>query len=352
MEFPELDELNIEAEEGVTVEDGKATAVKMGFIGGGQGGCKIADEFYTSAYRRILLVNTTDQDMAGLNCPNKIIIGSGVAGAGKNPDVGRKAAEECREDILRACKKAFGSNVEWIMVTVGLGGGTGSGSCETLISVAKDYMISIDKEPRVGVIAAFPKKAEGLGVKTNAQKIMASLLDSIDSKTISPLIIMDNEKIGKMFPKATITNFYSIANKNIVGLFNVFNELAAMNSPYMTLDPADYKSLLSSGAIIFGMAPITNFEDDTVIASIIQKNVKSGLLSDSLSSKGASHAGAILVASKAMLETIPQSSFDMAFETLSRSIGTDNLVLHSGIYEGSESLGNKAMLYTIIAGLK
>ena len=351
MEFPELDELNLEAEEGATVEDSKVTAVKMAFIGGGQGGCKIADEFYTNGYRRILLVNTTEQDMAGLNAPNRIIIGTGDAGAGKNPEVGRKAAEYSRGDIFRSCKKAFGTDVDWIIITVGLGGGTGSGSCDTLVSVAKDYMISIEKEPRVGVIASFPKKSEGQGVKNNAQKVMAELLDDVDGKKISPLIIVDNDKISRLFPKATISNFFSIANKNIVGLFNVFNELAAMNSPYSTLDPADYKSLLSSGAILFGMAPISNFEDETAIASVVEKNVKNGLLSDTLSTKGATHAGAILVASKEMLNEIPQSSFDMAFEALSRSIGTDNLVLHNGIYEGSEKLGNKAMLYTIIAGL-
>lgn len=352
MEFPKLDELVLDEQKADTVEDVKKTAVKMGFIGGGQGGCKVADTFYVQGYRRVMLVNTTDQDMAGLTCGNKLIIGGGISGAGKKPEIGKKAAEGSREDILRAMKKAMGADVEHIIVCVGGGGGTGTGACDVLVQVAKDYLKSINKDPKVGVLVTMPKRAEGAAVVTNAEKLVGSLVDKAEAKDISPLMIFDNEKILRMFPKASIAEFFKIANNNMVGLFNVFNELCSQSSPYSSLDIADYKTLLGSGTVVYGMTPLKDVESDTAIAEAIEKNVKKGLFSESLNIAGATHAGAILVASKAMLEKIPQSSFDMAFETLSRCIGGKELVLHSGIYEGPDSLGTSVYLYSLIGGLK
>lgn len=351
MDFPVLDDMVLEAQQADVVEDTKKTAVKMGFVGGGQGGCKVADTFYGNGYRRVLLVNTTAQDMAGLEAPNKLVIGQ-VAGAGKNPEAGKKAAQEHREDILRAMKKALGNDVEHIIVCVGAGGGTGTGSCEVLVSVAKDFLKSLNKEPKVGVLVTLPKKAEGAAVIDNSTKLLGSLFGMVDDKSISPLMVFDNQKILQMFPKASIADFFKIANKNMVGLFNVFNELCAQASPYSSLDVADYKTILNSGTVVYGMTPLSNVESDTAIAEAIEKNVKRGLFSDTLKVEGATHAGAILVASKAKLQQIPQSAFDMAFETLGRVLGSKGLVLHSGIYEGNDSLGDKVLLYTIVGGLK
>lgn len=351
IDFPQLDDMVLEAQQADVVEDTKKTAVKMAFIGGGQGGCKIADTFYKNGYRRVLLVNTTAQDMAGLECKNQLIIGQ-VAGAGKNPEAGKKAAQEHREDILRAMKKALGNDVEHIIVCVGSGGGTGTGSCEVLVSVAKDFLKSINKDPKVGVLVTQPKKAEGAAVIDNSTKLLGSLFGMVDEKQISPLMVFDNQKILQMFPKASIAEFFNIANKNMVGLFDVFNQLCAQASPYSSLDVADYKTILNSGTVVFGMTPLGAVENDTAIAEAIEKNVKRGLFSEALKVEGATHAGGILVASKAALAKIPQSAFDAAFETLGRVLGGKGLILHSGIYEGGDNLGDKVLLYTIVGGLK
>lgn len=352
MEFPQLDELVLQEQKADVVEDTKKTAVKMAFVGAGQGGCKVADTFYAQGYKRVLLVNTTAQDMAGLEAPSKLVIGGGISGAGKKPEAGKKAAQEAREDVLRAMKKAFGNDVEHVVVCAGAGGGTGTGSCEVLVEVAKDFMKSIGKDPKVGVLVTMPKKAEGAAVIQNAEKLMGTLFGLVDEKAISPLMVFDNEKILRMFPKASIADFFKIANKNMVGLFNVFNELCAQASPYSSLDVADYKTLLNSGTIVYGMTPLKDVESDTAIAEAIEKNVKKGLFTDSLKLEGATHAGGILVASKEMLAKIPQSSFDMAFETLGRVLGSKDLVLHSGIYEGPDSLGSTVLLYTLVGGIK
>lgn len=352
MEFPQLDELSTEEQaSGGNVDDTKPTAEKMAFIGVGQAGCKIADEFWKSGYRRVLLLNTTEQDMAGLECPNRLIIGKLKSGAGKNPAAGAQAATESKEEILRTLYKSIGSEFERVMICSSSGGGTGSGAMTVLVDIAKQYFSVFDRAPKVGAIVAGPKKAEGQAVGANHVKLMVALRALTKEKAISPLVLVDNDRISKMFPKASITSFHNIANRNVVGLFNVFNELAAQSSPYSTLDPADYKSVLDGGALVFGMTVVANPEDATALAAAIEKNTTGGLLSD-IALKGATHAGAVLVASPETLGKIPQSNLDLAFKSLARVLGGDALVLHQGVYEGPESLGGRAMFYSVVSGME
>lgn len=352
MEFPQLDELSTEEQAGGdNVEDLKPTAEKMAFVGVGQAGCKIADEFWKAGYRRVILLNTTEQDMAGLECPNRLIIGKLKSGAGKNPAAGAQAATESKEEILRALYKAVGTDFERIMICSSSGGGTGSGATTVLVDIAKQYFLAFERPAKVGVIVAGPKKAEGQALTANHTKLMTSLKALAKEKKISPLVVVDNDRISKLFPRATITSFHSIANKNIVGLFNVFNELAAQASPYSTLDPADYKSVLDGGLLVFGMTVVSNPEDATALSAAIEKNTAGGLLSD-ISLNGATHAGAVLVASAEQLGKIPQSNLDLAFKSLARVLGGEGLVLHQGIYEGPESLGARAMFYTVVSGME
>lgn len=349
MELPMMEDLEIQGQE--KIEDTKEFAVKFGFLGVGQGGGKLCQSFYGLGYRRILAVNTTAQDFEGLEFKSKLLIGEGISGAGKDPTVGFKAADSSREKILRACKDAFGDEVEHIMVCTSTGGGSGSGSTPVAIEVAQEYLKSIGKEAKVGVIACLPKASEGQKCVDNSNQLLQKVKPLVEQKIISPFIICDNEKILKMYPKVSIAKFYEAANRSISAMFSLFNELCAKNSAYQTLDVADYRSVLNSGVMIFGANTIQDAsKSETLIAESVEKNMKNGLLA-SLELKGATHAGAILIASKAMLESIPQSALDLSFQAINRVLG-GSVVLHSGVYEGPESLESKALVYTMIGGLK
>lgn len=350
MDFPIVEEaMACEQVETKKIEDLMKTAVKFGFIGGGQAGGKILEHFYQQGYRRVLAVNTTAQDFSGLNYENKLLIGSNT-GAGKDPNEGFKAATQDREKILRACREAFGPEVEHIMVVVASAGGSGSGSCEVLIDIAKQYLRSLNKEEKIGVIVALPKETEGQRAKENSERLLGKLKEQVSNKEISPFVVADNERILKLYPRVSISKFFEIANKSVTSMFNMFNQLSAQDSPYMTLDCADYKTILHSGVIVYGATPIINPEKDTALAEAIEKNTKSTLLAD-INIKGATHAGAILVATKEKLSEIPQENFDMAFQTLHRVLGSSNILLHTGIYEGPEVLKDKAYLYLMVGGV-
>ena len=109
-------------------EDLKKTAIKFGFIGVGQAGGKIANEFYRLGYRSIVAVNTAKNDFLGLDIPAKrqLVLGDG-AGAGKNPEKGQQAVEKQKEDVLSLLRRSFGDGVERILVIGSTGGGTGCG---------------------------------------------------------------------------------------------------------------------------------------------------------------------------------------------------------------------------------
>lgn len=335
----------------VAEPDAKNLAIKFGIIGTGQGGAKLADTFYQIGYRRVCVVNTTSQDFLGLSiptCNQKVLQAQG--GAGKDPSKGRDALKESQEDVLNLMRHAFGEDIERILICVGAGGGTGSGSAIGLYKLARYYLQKLGKPDKVGIICTMPKKIEGGKVQGNAYQLISDLKLLVESKEVSPLVLVDNESIHQMFPNATAKEFWNTANKNIVGLFDIFNVLACQQSQYVTFDKEDYRSLLDSGTIIFGATKLSSYEKDTDISDGLRTNLKKTLLAE-LDISEATHIAAILCAPDKILGVLPQSHIDLAFTTLERIVGGENrdVMVHQGIYE-AKRLG--LYLYTMVGGLK
>jgi len=335
----------------LSVPDAKDLAVKFGIIGSGQGGNRLCDTFYQIGYRRVCAVNTTAQDFLGLSLPvaNQLILDSSEGGAGKDPTKGAEAVDKSSEEIMNLMRRCFGENIDRILVCAGFGGGTGTGSAEKLVKLARYYMRQLGKEEKVGMIASLPKLSEGGKVQENAYKAMKSIQPLVESKKISPFIVCDNESIHKMFPNVSAKQFWQTANKNTVGLFDIFNVLACQRSQYVTFDRADYNSILDSGIIIFGATKLDSYEHDTDISDGLRNNLKRTLLADIDVSK-ASCVAAILCAPDAILDILPQSHIDLAFSTLERILGGENrnLMVHQGVYEANK-MG--LFLYTMVGGL-
>lgn len=350
----DIDEEVVEVEE-QQVDDEKKTAVQMAFIGAGQAGGNLANAFWKLGYRRVAVINTTEKDMRRLEIPeaNRLVMNS-PGGAGKNPSVGKKCAQAEEDNIRQLVQRTVKKGCDHIMLCIGAGGGTGTGSVEVMINVAKEYLaqnLVQDVDKKVGVIVTLPTKDESPAVQKNAVEALESLLDLAESGKLSPLVLVDNARAIKMYGGASIVDVFGKVNKNVAALFSVFNELAALDdeSVHQTFDPEDYKSVLAGGTLVFGRTKLDQVGDPDAVSNAIRNNLKKGLLVEGLDISRATVGGGILVSNADGLGSITTESLEEAFRTLNSLMHKGpETKLHRGIYEAGAA---GIHLYTILSGL-
>lgn len=324
------------------VVDSRLRSINFGIIGCGQGGSRIAEAFYRLGYPTCV-INTASHDLKNINIPedNKLLLKVGAGGAGKVLKEGEAAASDYFEDILDLMKNTFPKNVDHILICVGGGGGSGSGSLPKVIDIAK-----LMKVP-VGVVYTMPQDSEGRTVKENAYD-RAMLLDKkLEAGEISPLILIDNNKIHQMHTGASVATFWRLANAQVTGLFHLFNVLSAQNSAYTSLDPADYKTIINKkGCIIYGSTVVEDLSRKTAVSKALRDNIAEGLLAEGFDLTESNIAGMIITGSQELMENIPQEYIDAATECLERVVGGGTI--HYGVY--NENVKNLTV-YTLIGGL-
>ena len=345
--MPEIPMPEPEPEKKTEGKDEIDVAFNFAFIGAGQGGSRIAETFHQLGYRKTAAINTAMQDLNTLKLiENKLCIGDG--GAGKDPKVAEELFNKKAEDVLDFMKYSFGEELDRIIISVGAGGGSGAGMMEPLVYAAKELQESVKSSAKqVGVILALPKASEGRKVNANAHGTLKRAFDLVDKGIISPLIILDNEKITKLYPNLVVSNFWQTANMSMAGLFNLFNLTASKDSSYSAFDKKDYETILDSGCIVFGASPVADWEDSISISRAVRENLKNNLLSGGLDLSSGTSAAAIVIGGKEQLDNIPQKDLDQAFEQLSRMLKPGNVV-HNGIYSGNKP---NLTVFTAVGGL-
>lgn len=336
-DLPDMQEAAEAAEKYGIVDDEKKGkySVRFAFVGSGQGGSNLADSFWKLGYRRVLAVNTAAQDMKSLkmNKANQYCM-EGYDGAGKNPKVGKEAAQKHYENILRRFHQCFGKNVEHIVVCVGGGGGTGTGSAETLVECAQDFFKEIGKPCKIGLVVTTPDKTEKGATQVNAAIVIKKLVHKVDEGKLSPLLIVDNGQIGKFFPNEAISNFFPKSNQIVTGIWDRFNTVTAYGSPIgYNVDGADYKALLDGGIMTYGQCKVKDIKDDTTLAEAMVKNVKNTLLCPGFDLASATNACCLIVASEDQLDKITKDAVNKAIESLSRVFANKDVKIHLGIYK-------------------
>lgn len=338
------------------VKDNFVGSTRYAWIGSGQCGGRLVKAFYDLGYKKAIAVNTTHHDLDLLAIPSsqKFLMDIGEKGAGKNMTRGLQAASQWRQDILHLSRKTFGTEVDHVMVCIGAGGGTGGGSASELVNIAKDYVYSIGKsEPNkhVGVVMTLPTAGEANSpqVAENAYQVATELGKMASKGQISPLIIIDNEKISRLYPGKTVREFWPSINNTVAGMFDVFNRLSSLSSPYTTLDPVDYQSILKAGGCaIMGLTRVDKFKDRFALSSAVKQNLEKTLLSDGFDLGTARVAGCTVVGGKRMMSHTPnlQDNINFAFDVLADLSG--KATIHRGIYEDSRET---LRVYTLIGGL-
>src|SRR5690606_38782985 len=130
------------------------------------------------------------------------------------------------------------------------------------------YVGVADVDKKVGVLLTLPTSGEANSptVAENAHLIATKLCDLAENGQVSPLIIFDNDKIKKMYPKLTVRQFWPTVNSTVTGLFHMFNVLASQPSDLTSFDPADYGRVLSAGGcMIMGMTTLKEYQSGTDI---------------------------------------------------------------------------------------
>lgn len=352
----ELEQYEPEIQEELGVKDNIHGSTRYAWIGSGQCGGRIVKSFYDLGYNKAIAVNTTHHDLDLLDIPadQKLLMDIGANGAGKDIKRGRQATREYNQDITDKMRAVFGTNIDQIMVAIGAGGGTGSGSAVELVDIAKKYARSIGLSSpgkRVGVVMTLPDVGEAHSpiVAHNAYTVARELSDLAAANEISPLIIIDNEKVSKLYPGMTVKSFWPSINQTVAGLFDIFNSLSAMSSQYTSFDPADYHSIMRAGnCSIMGLTKVTQFRDRFELSKAVKKNLQKTLLAGGFDLTTARLAGCIVVGGKKMMANTPglADNINFAFDALAEITG--NASIHRGIYEdGRETL----RVYTIIGGL-
>lgn len=324
----------------------RKVALEFGFFGIGGAGGKIVEAFRFNGGYKAIAANISSQDLAKLKLASeadKIHMDLGLDGAGKDMEIGAKAIKKFAGELHQAIASKFVKD-QHIIVCAGGGGGTGSGGITELIKLCKEYT------PNVGCLFTLPKDTEGEKVRHNTLQTLKELYNLAEQKILSPLILVDNEKIAEMHKEWDIIRFWKLANSEVTGLFHQINLICAQDSEIHPFDPADYRTIIQSGkCMIFGSLDIpTEKIEQASISTHMRENLQAGLLAKGFDDHygDSKIAGAILMGQEDILAEIPMDYLDMAFGVLNRMIGDGTV--HRGIYTNEKI---PLRVYTMIGNL-
>lgn len=212
-------------------------------VGVGGGGSNAVNRMISAGLKGVefITVNTDAQALSMSLSSTKIQIGAKLTkglGAGGNPEIGEKAAEESRDDILQHL-----SGADMVFVTAGMGGGTGTGGAPIVAEVAKELGALT-----VGVVTR-PFTFEGRKRYTQADRGVKKLRECVDT-----LITIPNDKLLQVIDKNTsIVEAFRIADdvlrQGVQGISDLISVPGLIN-----LDFADVKTIMrETGSALMGI---------------------------------------------------------------------------------------------------
>jgi cell division protein FtsZ len=238
-------------------------------IGVGGGGSNAVNRMITAGLKGVefIAVNTDAQALHLSQAEVKVQIGTKLTrglGAGANPEIGKNAAEESRDEILKALKGA-----DMVFVTAGMGGGTGTGAAPVVAEVAKEIGALT-----VGVVTK-PFTFEGRKRSQQAVAGTANLKEKVDT-----LITIPNDRLLQVVDKNTsINEAFRIADDVLRQGVQGISDLIAVPG-LINLDFADVKTIMhNTGSALMGIG-IAKGENRAVTAA--RNAISSPLLETSI----------------------------------------------------------------------
>jgi len=238
-------------------------------IGVGGGGSNAVDRMIDTGVRGVefITVNTDIQALNRSKSDHKLQIGEKLTrglGAGANPEIGKKAAEESREMILNALKGA-----DMVFVTAGMGGGTGTGAAPVIADIARECGALT-----VGVVTR-PFSFEGRKRQLQAEAGIAALKEKVDT-----LIVIPNDRLLEIVDKKTpmLEAFREADNVLRQGVQGISDLIAVPG--LINLDFADVKTIMTErGSALMGIGRASG---ENRAAEAARRAIQSPLLETSI----------------------------------------------------------------------
>ncbi len=216
-------------------DDTLESGVNIKVIGVGGGGNNAVNRMIVTNIRGVdfVSVNTDRQALRKSEAPNQLVIGEKITkgfGAGANPQIGARAAEESIDDI-----RSILEGTDMVFVTAGMGGGTGTGAAPVVARAARELDILT-----VGIVTK-PFAFEGKRRMEQAETGIAELAQYVDS-----LIVIPNERLKQVSnAKITLANAFGIADDVLRRGVQSISDL--INVPgFINLDFADVTSVMAN----------------------------------------------------------------------------------------------------------
>ena len=220
------------------LETGVENVVRIKVIGVGGGGNNVVNRMVRSGTRGVdfVAVNTDKQALNVSSATYKIQIGEKLThgqGAGSDPEVGRKSAEESRAQISKALE-----DTDMVFITAGMGGGTGTGGAPIVAEIAREMGILT-----VGVVTK-PFGFEGRRRMQQAEKGIEELQGKVDS-----LVIIPNERLKHATDqKITFANAFEIADDVLRQAVQSISDLIR-DTGFINLDFADVTAIMKNAGM-------------------------------------------------------------------------------------------------------
>ena len=234
-------------------------------IGVGGGGSNAVNHMYNQGIKDVefIVCNTDAQSLKGSPVPNKLQLGVNLTeglGAGANPEVGKDAALESKEDI----RELLSNDTKMVFITAGMGGGTGTGAAPVIAKVAKELEVLT-----VEIVTA-PFAFEGPKKMQQAEQGIKELKENCDT-----VLVILNDNLREVYGNLSITQAFSQADNVLLTAAKGIAEIITVEG-YVNVDFEDVKTTMKdSGAAIMGSAQ-TEGEDRALKAA--EKAISSPLL--------------------------------------------------------------------------
>lgn len=304
---------------------------KIKVVGVGGGGSNAINRMMSAGLRGVefIALNTDAQALRMSEAPQRLQIGEKLTkglGAGANPEIGKKAAEESKEQLGEIL-----AGTDMVFITCGMGGGTGTGAAPVIAEIAKDQGALT-----VGVVTK-PFSFEGRRRMTQADQGVAALKDKVDT-----LIVIPNDRLLQVAEKNTsIMEAFGIADdvlrQGVQGISDLIIVPGLIN-----LDFADVRTIMNdAGSALMGIG-LASGENRAMEAA--RAAISSPLLESSI--EGA----------KGVLMNITGSSdlglFEVneAAEIVSSSADPDALVIFGAVID--ENMGDSIKVTVIATGFE